>query len=895
MKSRAYTSSGTFLVILGFLVVSSNVVYSQVTTGRLVGMVTRSDAAGLTGAHVVVRNLDDGSRRGTATGANGQYQVTLLDPGVYSVTASYVGYSDKTVKSITLQVAQVRSLNFELEPTVSIADSVIVTSETPVIELAESTYRTIVSPREIQNVPLYSREVTELALLAPGTSRARDYDFYSPVYFGAMGNKEIAVFLDGLDMSAYHLGGRLGYSQPVGLNALDQFEVLTGGFPAKYGNGGGIVSMITKSGGSRLQGSGFLHYGSEALSSKNYFAEEDLPFTRYQFGLRLGGPLGSDRTRFFAAFERSQLDETRSVNTGGAFPEIEETFVTPERDNSWTLRLDQRLSNAHTLMASYTGHVSSGVSGAGGTFARDAGAKGGAEIHYLVAGHRWLASERLQLETRLGYLHSDGTTETLSDDVGRWYENTVFIGSSPVAVRGNSLLREQRWQIRSDATWIIPDWAGSHVVSGGIHLQSYSNTDLVEWWAKGQFLFATYNSTEPYLAIIGTPSDVTVSANRLSIWLQDDWLTSGPLTLNLGLRYDVDIGAVNENYLSPRFAPESPFTADGNRSSDWNNIAPRVGLAWAPFSNQRTVFRANYGIYYTRMVTEWAVGERVGDTAPEYYVPNPGTLDPSQIPVQFYPPGVALTLPEDLKTPFSHQVSVGLSQQIGLDLAFDIQYVGIWGFNEIYRNNDVNPLNGTTFQRPDPEYGSIKQVIGDGRSDYNAIHFVLRSRPADFAQIRTFYTLSWANNEFDDTFFTPVFAAGPAGWDNRHRFVLEGGIKLPGAFLLSAVVNIESDRPYLVVTGEDDNNNTLRDDDLPPGAGRNSGRADGVQVIDARLSRFFQSGPARLELLLECFNVLNNVNYLASSYVGTMSSPDFGNPTVALALRRFQVGLKVSF
>jgi hypothetical protein len=893
-RSRVRTVHVALAVLSVILIAPSERSLAQVTTARLSGTALTGEGDPLAGAHIVARHLGSGAERGAVTASGGRYQLPLLDPGDYSLTATYVGFAAETKTPITLHLGQVLTVDFTLEASIGASDTLIVSADPPVIELTESTYRTVISPVEIENVPLNSRRVVELALLTPGTSRERDLFMLSPVHFGATTYTEVALFLDGLDVSANHLGGLLAYAQPVGMNALDQFEVLTGGFPAKYGNGAGVINMITRTGGNQIQGSSFLHYRDEKLSNKNHFVNEELDLTRYQFGITLGGPIVRDRTTFFAAFEHSQLDEGRAVITNGAFPEIEGTFVAPDRNTNLTLRLDHRLNTQNSVTASYTGHSSTGQSGTGGILAENAGVEGGAEIHYFVASHKWLASNRLQLETRAGYLHSDGTTKTLSDDPGLWYPS-AYIGSSPIGVRGNSLIREQRWQLRSDATYLIPEWNGDHVVSGGAHLQHSKNRDQVEWWANGQFLFATDTSPFPYLAIIGSPSDITVEANRISVWLQDDWRVHSKLTLNLGMRYDVDLGAINEDYVSPRDDPALPFTANGDRGSDLNNLAPRLGLAWVPFGDRKTVVRGNYGVYYSRMPTAYAVGEQIGDVAPIYFIPGPGTTDLDEISLDGVSPGIMLILPSEFQTPYSHQVSLGLSRQIIRDVAVDVQYVGIWGHNEVYRQNDINPLDASTFQRPLDQYGDVKLARNDGRSNYNAIHFVLRSRPRSYAQFRAFYSLSWANNDFDDTFFTPMFARGPALWDNRHRFVFQGNITLPGLFVLSGTATIESARPFAVVTGTDDNGNTMLDDDLPPGLGRNSSRTEAVQILDARISKHFQIGSGLLEAYVEAFNLLNEVNYLGSSYTGKMTSDNFGQPSVALAPRQLQLGLRASF
>lgn len=204
-------------------------------------------------------------------------------------------------------------------------------------------------------------------------------------------------------------------------------------------------------------------------------------------------------------------------------------------------------------------------------------------------------------------------------------------------------------------------------------------------------------------------------------------------------------------------------------------------------------------------------------------------------------------------------------------------------------------MDPATFTRPLPQYQEVFVTRTDGRSFYDALQLILRKRWSRNYQFRASYTLSKAENDFDDILFGLLFKRGPAGWDERHRFTFDGQVLLPGDLLLSGIITLASGRPYNIFTGDDANLNGDLTDDQPQGVSRNSERAEAFSNVDLRISKVFGYQRYNLELIGEIFNWVNTVNFDAKSYVGNQKSPNFGQPSVALAPRQVQFGVRVRF
>jgi len=365
----------------------------------------------------------------------------------------------------------------------------------------------------------------------------------------------------------------------------------------------------------------------------------------------------------------------------------------------------------------------------------------------------------------------------------------------------------------------------------------------------------------------------------------------------------------------------SGYIGNGHRDIDYGQIAPRLGFAWDIFKDRSTVAHGGFGVFYDRIIYNVVGNEQQNGRYNTYTVVfgagAPPTLDRDTLTAyvernagKAAAPGVTL-LPSSIPTPYTRQWTLGVSQQLTPEVAASVDFVHISGYNE-YTFYNINYQKGIGGPRvTTTRYGGITLLTSAGQSWYTAWQFSLTRPYLNDWQMQLSYTLSWADNTFDDPFQGYVFRSSivraPSLQDERHRFVLSGIVNLPYDFQMSGVITLASPRPTGVITGTDDNADGVLGDDYPGGPyGRNSARPDPEKImnwykdVDFRITKYFDlmSG-TRLGVIAEAFNLFNWTNY--TSFFARLNQKDshgnflFGIPNDAAAKRQIQLGLRVIY
>ncbi|HEY3040814.1 MAG TPA: TonB-dependent receptor [Pyrinomonadaceae bacterium] len=300
---------------------------AQEGTGRVIGTVTDEKGAVVSGATITVTNVDTKASRTTTTGSDGNFEVLLLRIGSYQVTAEQSGFKKAVSETEKLQINQ--ALRFDIKMEVGApTESVTVTSQASGVETVSPTLGQTVQTRQIVNLPLNGRNVLNLALLQPGVSENNPGDG-SAGFFNIAGNRSDSVtfLLDGGVNNNLLNNGVVYNPNP---DTIAEFRLLTSNYTAEYGrNGGGIISVVTKSGTNRVHGSAFEFLRNNALNANRFFNNKNgLPkeiLKRNQFGFTVGGPItipkvveGKDRFFFFVGYQgqrQVQQQTTASVTT----------------------------------------------------------------------------------------------------------------------------------------------------------------------------------------------------------------------------------------------------------------------------------------------------------------------------------------------------------------------------------------------------------------------------------------------------------------------------------------------------------------------------------------------------------------------------------------------------
>ncbi|PYT57483.1 MAG: hypothetical protein DMG35_20210 [Acidobacteria bacterium] len=307
-------------LFLIFGILSSVPVDAQVAGGTLSGTITDPSDKTIPQAQVSIANVATGITTTVTTNSDGFYTVPNLLPGEYEITVSAKGFNTEARKGISLTVGAQQVFNLTLHVGSAAKTVVEVTTEAPAVQLTSSEISAVVNATTVRELPLNGRSWTDLAALQPGVSTIQTQPTFS---VGAdRGNRgfgqQLTISgarpqqnnyrLDGISLNDYAngapgsvLGGNLG------VDAIQEFSVLTSNYSAEYGKtSGGVVNAVTRSGTNGFHGSVYEFLRNDKLDARNFFddpAQKKPSFKRNQFGGAIGGPIVKNRTFFFADYE----------------------------------------------------------------------------------------------------------------------------------------------------------------------------------------------------------------------------------------------------------------------------------------------------------------------------------------------------------------------------------------------------------------------------------------------------------------------------------------------------------------------------------------------------------------------------------------------------------------
>jgi hypothetical protein len=337
---------------------------------------------------------------------------------------------------------------------------------------------------------------------------------------------------------------------------------------------------------------------------------------------------------------------------------------------------------------------------------------------------------------------------------------------------------------------------------------------------------------------------------------------------------------------------------------DPNNFAPRVSFAYAPTAGSKTVIRGGAGFFYDRTGPS-PIGDLLhfnGVNLLRFIVDQPLVSYPINPAVLAQVPTSVVTLDPRQRIPYQIQYSIGIERQVTAKSTASAVYIGNRGIDS-FRSIDANaPIAGSS-ALPNPNLGQVRQIQSEGYLKGNALELTFRGKPSKYFSGQVQYTLSRTDNNTSGITFFPANSYNPAAdWgrsdnDRLHKFDLLASSQPTRFFTFGAALSLYAGKPVNITTGADNNHDGIIND-RPAGTARNTLPGPGVINLDLNLSHDFplskRKGEARiLSLSLNSFNVLNHPNYL--TYIGTISSPLFGQPAAAQPPRRMQLDVQFKF
>jgi hypothetical protein len=365
---------------------------AQTDTAQLSGVVSDTSGAVIPGAKVTITNQRTGEQRSTTASEHGSYALTNLRPATYKVSGEAPSLASSEYRDVNLAVGQQRTINIILQPASVTTEVTVSSGELTVIDVSSAALGTNVNEREVANVPLNGRQLSQLYLLAPGAQTAGSGS-YDNIRFSGRANQQNEIRFDGVEATAIvdaspgNLNGESSspFRLQSSLENVQEFRVESSNYPAEFGTGtGGQISIVTKSGTNEFHGSLFHYLRNDALDARNYFDGPDKsPLRLNQFGASIGGPIKKERAFFFAAFEGlrqsaafnliqtvpSQAARARAVpaiqrlldgfpagTTPTTNPDLDfahANFRQTTEENYGSLRLDYKFSDKYTAYVRY--------------------------------------------------------------------------------------------------------------------------------------------------------------------------------------------------------------------------------------------------------------------------------------------------------------------------------------------------------------------------------------------------------------------------------------------------------------------------------------------------------------------------------------------------------------
>jgi hypothetical protein len=932
LRRHAY---GCLLVLCVWTMVAPAVASAQggTTTAVLSGRVFDGTGGTLPGATVTVVNIATNQSRVVLTNDEGVYRLAGLTPGKYSLTAELQGFATFVQPEITLSVGSAADLNVTMRVS-DVAETITVTGEAPIVDRANTALTSVISHDQIEALPTNNRNYLDFALLTPGVAEdVRTAGQGIGLKFAGARGKEGSLLVDGIwNTDESFTFAKIKYSQ----DSIAEFQVVNIGAAAEFGRAiGGIVSAVTKSGTNAFSGSGYGYFRNKALNAQEFLSKqqglEKTDFDRAQWGGSLGGPIVRDRTFFFGAADRAT--ENTPFNNG-ILPENGRILGLPPEDvgdvnrflnDTFALgKITHKVNDNNTLTGSYamTFDVISNFQSAFATRSRIGKwdstdhtamfqwtrvARASNWLHELKAGymprrfHNTNRDEGGPPLTPNGSLRSSAAPSVNITRVANFGSGRVTLDmwTKPVQVIYSSTVFRNRHSFKFGADVMGVDFLYLRYTGPAFGQYNFSSLDA---YLRGEYTTYTQTFGPPGLGRYHTYA---------AGYAQDSWQLSNRVTLNYGLRYDMDVGTAYR---------------DQQYGEDFDNIAPRFAASIDLSGRGTSILKIGGGLFYDRLwqnpITPTYYNNKfVGQqTSATWRFGQPGApVYPQTFSGDELPPGAPVGIqnvyivPDHVEVPQTWQVVTTLDHALTPSLSTSIS--GVWTRSShkemlidanLVWGNPADPDGVCCFATRDRNFRQIQQYLYDGRAEYLGLVVSAQQRMRGGFRVGVNGTLAQSkdqnenwNTQLDDARY-PERDYGPNGDTPTFSMSANGSYDLNRAMQLSWIFQARSGLaidpkvgPTLDVNGDGNFN------DRTPGLARNEFRGPWVHSLNARFTWRLPIRGSRAELTAEGFNLYNraNVRELETLYGTNRSTPNpaFGSARSYNPPREVQLGVRFTF
>ncbi len=952
------------LCVLGSLIIlcfANATTFAQTSTATLRGTVRDNQHAVMPGVSITLRQVETNTVRTAVTSPAGDYFIPNLPAGTYELAAELSGFAPFKQADLKLGVGQVLALDLSLE-LASVQESVTVSGKATMVE-TQSGLGTMIEKKDLDELPTVARDFSTLAKLAPGTTEAfTGTNTGTGVSFAGQRQYSNNVLVDGAT-NLFQFYGKQANNFPQ--DWIQEFQVMTSSFSAEFGQAsGGVMNVITRSGSNKFTGRVYGFLRDNKLDSPPFagrmvkdsagnltpqFLSSTPNFSQNRLGAFVGGPIVKDKVFFFSGFENLKNDTTIVLGITDYWINRGVATLLPggHREKNFMVKPDINLSANHRLSFRYNNTGWRDLNLSLNNTPLDT-----LEPRETFSGPLWSTmvnltstlSNRTFNEARIYYnVNEPFITCNLADAGGLAliqkatrpgeFSQKTYPGANFGCGGFTGLEGERNLFLIDNFSFV----RGKHQFKVGGQLAFQKLMMDVEAAHKGRWSFdkdlafdINNPATYPYSFTGNIGSGVDKEGKwSPGVFFQDTWQLKNNLTLNLGVRYDLDRTLlVGNQYIDSKnarvvaryggTAPLQPVKLDTN------NIAPRLGFVWVPSQDRRTTIRASGGLFYEQNhynFTDIYLNETLlSDRRISFTDNDPGanpfwnSADPagSRVALRswlagYYPyyPDLSkaamnkdtiLGLDPNIKVPYTAQFSGGFTHAFAFGLDLSVDYVHTRGYDMIIGGNrNWMQVNGQ-WVVADPRFTSVNLYFNSGWIHYNGLGTRTEFHRGP-VRVGLSYTLSKttsnttagitggsATNPFDLN-----IDEGPDNADRRHNVVLNASYLLPLDFQVAAIGVYRSGLPWSATSTAIATGGPFGYRIEP----RNSRRGDGTSALDLRISKNFKFGRYGAAVFWEMFNATNTINF--GNYQGSTQSSVFGQPRSAGDMRRQQFGFRFDF
>jgi hypothetical protein len=962
---------GPWVGALVIVLAAASLVAAQAPQGEVAGTVTDESAAVLPGTTVTAVLGTTKETRTTVTDNGGRYRFNNLPVGSYTIQAELSGFASVKIENYKVSIGQSTILDIKMK-IAAVATELTVTAAAPLIDATKSDLSGSIDELQVKELPVIGRNWLGFAMLAPGmktdgSEGAQD----APPSAGIEMGRQAKVFLDGSDLNNRSTASNVDIR--ISNEVIGEFQVLVNRFDATVGQSGtAVINAVSKSGSDQFHGNTYIYGRDAKFNAPDFFTHTKPPFRNDQYGFTVGGPIVQSKAHFFFNYERQSTPQTIAPNTG--YASLDQAVDSTDTRNLLFAKLEDSVTPNNRLVGSFNYYTRlQPHGGVGGTTVATNAINYDWTIYKYNAAfnsvfkNKWVNSalfSTLQTRRLFGKVPGSGITQsfpavTIGGNIGGGLENpSYFLGKDDVTV--------------------FFDKGGQHNVKFGTSFEYSQVKGHFDQYVNGIFF---YNQNPPNLATccagddqtkwdesqfpaptrytqaLGDPS-IDARTRIFSLYAQDDWRKTDRLTMNLGLRYDVEFGGLGNDISG---IVQKPFP------NQVLNFQPRVGFVYDLTGDQKTMLRGGSGLYYSqvflnvtfyveqtnhvRLLTlnffnngnpNFAKDPLQGKTFADFQnlIGNP------QFPLDVY------VMPPNTVTPHVWNSSIGIQRQILPEMVVSADFVYDTSNSQLHSvdtnlfcclpDGNAKPVNSGNYPelggfvqgsgRPDPRFNNIRAYLTDGRAKYKGLQVSLDKRFSHNYQFGATYLLAYNDDNlgqngaqsFPSNQFNSAADYGRSVFDQRHRFTFNWVTRLPAGFSFSGLLFAASGTARSITVGGKDIFGiapVAQNQGARPTCGRDPafsaacaalGISNGTRVpvnpwttdpvfrVDLRIGRpIALSRGMELQPSVEVFDVFNRQNNDPAAYNINMTSPRFTLPGPSSSLpylpRQVQFGARFSF